>query len=142
MTIRCYTCKAEKPLEEFYRSRNAKYGRHGRCIICTKAVVLSDNAKESKNAYNRAKSRKRTTGFTQEEFKQKLEEQGGVCAICGINKPTSISWHADHCHKTKTKRGVLCQKCNMGIGLLNDNTELMEKAIMYLNQYKTNEVIS
>lgn len=139
---KCYTCKEEKPLEEFYRSKNEKYGRHGRCTTCVKTRYLSDSAKESKKAYNRARSRKSGTGFTPEEFEQKLEEQNNRCAICGTDKPTSINWHADHCHETKTKRGVLCQKCNMGIGLFNDNTELMEKAIMYLNQYKTNEVAS
>jgi hypothetical protein len=143
MTSRkCYTCKEEKSLEEFYRSKNEKYGRHGRCIVCVKTRYLSDSAKESKKVYNRARSRKSGTGFTPEEFEQKLEEQNNRCAICGTDKPTSINWHADHCHETETKRGVLCQKCNMGIGLFNDNTELMEKAIMYLNQYKTNEVVS
>jgi hypothetical protein len=143
MTSRkCYTCKEEKPLEEFYRSKNEKYGRHGRCTTCVKTRYLSDSAKESKKAYNRARSRKSGTGFTPEEFEDKLKEQDYKCAICGTDKPTSINWHADHCHETKIKRGVLCQKCNMGIGLFNDNTELMEKAIMYLNQYKTNEVAS
>ena len=142
MIKKCSTCKSEKPLEEFYRSKNEKYGRHGRCITCSKAKSLSDSVRESKNAYNRARSRKYGTGFTQEDFDSKLDEQGNKCAICGTDKPTAKNWHADHCHKTKTKRGILCQKCNMGIGLLNDDTELMEKAIMYLNQYKTNEVTS
>jgi len=141
MIRKCGTCKKEKPLEEFYKSKNEKYGRHGRCIACVKVRYLSDAAKESKKIYNRARNRKYSTGFTQEDFEKKLEEQNNRCAICGTDKPTSINWHADHCHKTKTKRGVLCQKCNMGIGLFNDNTELMEKAIMYLNQYKTNEVV-
>ena len=139
---RCSTCKIEKPLEEFHRSKNETYGRHASCIACVKLRSLSYPAKELKNAYNRARSRKYGTGFTQEEFEQKLEEQGGLCAICGAGKPSSKSLHADHCHETKTKRGVLCQKCNMAIGLFSDNTELMERAIMYLNQYKTNEVAS
>jgi hypothetical protein len=139
---KCSTCKIEKPLEEFYKSKNETYGRHARCTACVKARTLSDSAKELKNAYNRARSRKYGTGFTQKEFEEKLEEQGGVCAICGADKPTSKSLHADHCHETKMKRGVLCQKCNMAIGLFSDNTELMEKAIMYINQYKTNEVAS
>jgi hypothetical protein len=142
MIKKCSTCKEEKPLEKFYRSKNETYGRHARCTDCVKTRTLSDSAKELKNAYNRARSRKYGTGFTQEEFEQKLEEQGGLCAICGADKPSSKSLHADHCHETKMKRGVLCQKCNMGIGLFGDNTELMEKAIMYLNQYKTNEVAS
>lgn len=139
---RCSSCKIKKPLGEFYRSKNETYGRHGRCTSCVKVRYLSDSAKEVKKSYNRARSRKYGTGFTEEEFEQKLEKQGGLCAICGASKPSSKSLHADHCHETKTKRGVLCQKCNMAIGLFRDNTELMERAIMYLNQYKTNEVAS
>lgn len=142
MTRKCWTCKKEKPLEDYYRSKNEKYGRHGRCIECVKSRILSDPAKETKNLYNREKGRARRTGFTPEDFSKKLKEQDNKCAICGIDKPMSVNWHADHCHKTKTKRGILCQKCNMGIGLFNDDIETMEKAIIYLNKYKNSEVAS
>lgn len=38
----------------------------------------------------------------------------------------------DHCHKTKNVRGLLCQACNMAIGLLKDNPETAVKIAAYL----------
>lgn len=52
------------------------------------------------------------------------------CAIC---KRTN-KLHVDHCHSSGNLRGVLCQKCNMALGLLNDDVELLAKAIDYLNK--------
>ena len=134
MSRKCYTCKEEKPLEEFYRSKNEKYGRHGRCITCVKTRYLSDSAKESKKVYNRARSRRSGTGFTPEEFEQKFEEQGSRCAICGTDKPTG-KWKVfavDHNHETGQVRELLCNECNRGIGLLKDNPDLLMKAAEYL----------
>ena len=142
MTKICSGCKVEKPVEDFYKSGSSKDNLYYRCKLCMKNRFLSDDAKENKKEYNRKRSRKNRTGFTQEEFNQKLIEQDYKCAICGTDKPSSINWHADHCHNTKQKRGILCQKCNMGLGLFKDNTEALERAIMYLNQYNSinNEV--
>jgi predicted Zn-dependent protease len=38
----------------------------------------------------------------------------------------------DHCHKTGQVRGILCNICNLGIGLLNDSVEIIESALNYL----------
>lgn len=79
------------------------------------------------------------SGFTQEDYEQKLIEQNGKCAICGTNDNGKQDWCADHDHDTGTKRGLLCHKCNTGIGLLKDNTEVLQAAIDYLNKYKVSE---
>jgi DNA-directed RNA polymerase subunit RPC12/RpoP len=142
MTKRCSGCRVEKNLSEFNKNKLGKFGVHNQCRQCARLWKPSPEALKISRQKTREWNRKKVSGFTPEDFENKLKEQGYKCAICGTDKPTSINWHADHCHETKTKRGVLCQKCNMGIGLFNDNTELMEKAIMYLNQYKTNEVVS
>lgn len=42
--------------------------------------------------------------------------------------------HVDHCHQTGKIRGLLCQKCNMALGLLNDSVEILETAIRYLKK--------
>ena len=38
----------------------------------------------------------------------------------------------DHCHKTNTPRGYLCNECNTGLGKLGDDLEGVEKAREYL----------
>ena len=82
--------------------------------------------------WNRLKS----TGFTPELFEQKLNEQENKCAICKTSDPGATNWHADHCHYTGQQRGILCKKCNTGIGMLNDDIELVESALIYLKHYK------
>lgn len=64
-----------------------------------------------------------------------LVRQGGVCAICG--GPPDGRWkrfHVDHCHKTGRVRGLLCRKCNNGLGNFGDSVETMRKAIAYLRR--------
>ena len=52
------------------------------------------------------------------------------------HKRTLGSPCVDHCHSTKVVRGVIHHRCNMMIGLAKDNTELLKKAIKYLNKFK------
>ena len=114
-----------------------KDGINTKCRACDKVRYLSEKATEKKKQYNRARGRKDRTGFSVEEFNKKLEEQNYKCAICQTDTPSSINWHADHNHNTKQKRGILCQKCNMGLGLFKDNVEALERAVMYLNHYNS-----
>ena len=70
-----------------------------------------------------------------EQYEALILAQGNKCAICGVhqdelNKLLSI----DHCHKTKKVRGLLCCKCNFGIGYFKEDVGIMEKAIKYVIQ--------
>lgn len=69
-----------------------------------------------------------------------LEEQHGVCAICGKpeTKPNAKYLAVDHDHKTGEVRGLLCNNCNRALGLLQDNTEVLQNAINYLKKHERN----
>jgi hypothetical protein len=138
MTKICPGCKTEKSLEDFHIDKTQKSGRVSKCKPCVRERTLSANAKENKKIYNRQRSRKSYSGFTQEEYEAKLKEQNYRCAICNSETHNGINWCADHCHSTGTKRGVLCYKCNVGLGYFKDNVESLENAIMYLNKYREN----
>ena len=59
----------------------------------------------------------------------------GLCAIC--SKPRGKRNHAlDHDHATGKLRGILCQRCNVGLGYFDDSVDLLRQAIDYLNKYK------
>ena len=77
---------------------------------------------------------KRNYGLSHEDWLKIWETQNGECAICGefFDKPSDAQ--VDHNHKTNEIRGLLCRKCNLGIGYFNDNLELMMRAIKYLNK--------
>jgi hypothetical protein len=75
-------------------------------------------------------------GITTEDYNELLQRQHGRCAICLEDDPKSPDrvkhWYIDHCHTTGKVRGLLCNSCNRGIGLLSDSIENLERAIFYL----------
>lgn len=58
--------------------------------------------------------------------------QGSVCGICRCSHPGKRTWHADHDHETQLLRGLLCSRCNTGLGLLRDSRPMLEAAKRYL----------
>lgn len=79
-------------------------------------------------------------GLTAEGFAALLERQGNRCAICQASfeeAPTAVDHDQSCCAGRKScgkcVRGVLCKKCNAGLGLLGDSPENLERAIAYLN---------
>lgn len=74
-------------------------------------------------------------GVTSEKYQEMLDSQNGVCAICKT-KPNFDKWKKrfviDHCHVTGRVRGLLCDPCNRGIGMLKDDPSILENAIKYL----------
>lgn len=89
-------------------------------------ATYNERTKEEKYIY----SLKRFYGLSAEEYYALLEKQKGLCALCGV-KPTG-KLVVDHCHKTGRIRGILCRKCNLGLGLLGDTAEFLAKAVAYL----------
>lgn len=78
-------------------------------------------------------------GITLEDYNRILEKQGGGCAICGatrtgVKEPGKAehSLYVDHNHETGEVRGILCSRCNFGLGQFQDNPELLMKAVDYL----------
>jgi len=70
-------------------------------------------------------------GITVEIYEQLLEDQNGECAICH-NPPRAKRLSVDHDHATGQIRGLLCDFCNVGIARLQDNIEILQAAISYL----------
>lgn len=55
---------------------------------------------------------KRTYGINIKIYNSMLSDQDGKCKICKEVKKLFV----DHCHKTNKIRGLLCIKCNTGLG--------------------------
>jgi hypothetical protein len=72
-------------------------------------------------------------GLTEERYNEILVSQGGRCAICRIEKcKTGRRFAVDHDHGTGKVRGILCSACNIGIGHMQDDPELLRRAADYL----------
>jgi Recombination endonuclease VII len=78
----------------------------------------------------RRKRQLRDYGITLEDYDALLAKQNGVCAIC--KKKSDRTLCVDHCHSTGVVRGLLCLKCNTGLGCYDDNPSFMLIAIEYL----------
>jgi hypothetical protein len=77
-------------------------------------------------------------GLTIKEHSDLIEIQNNKCAICG-DFQLGKSLHIDHCHITGNVRGLLCTKCNVGLGLFRDNIDYLLTAIMYLDKSKLSD---
>lgn len=116
----CPECWMVRPVEDFAKNDRTFDGYWTKCRFCYGKT-------------NNPRSRELRTGWTDDEYKQALIEQEGLCAICKKAQVTAL--HADHDHKSKQKRALLCNNCNTGIGKFFDDVELLQSAISYLNQY-------
>lgn len=86
---------------------------------------------------------RRNYGITLEEYLEKFKNQNGACAICH-KEETTVNGHSkaikrlsvDHCHNSEKVRELLCNRCNTSLGLAEDNIELLQEMINYLNKHK------
>ncbi len=70
--------------------------------------------------------------------------QNGPCEICGATRADeSNRGHSrmsiDHDHETNKYRGILCHRCNLGIGHFRENCEILRKAVEYLERVRAGE---
>lgn len=72
-------------------------------------------------------------GIDEERFNEMLDEQHGLCGICATPFGDTVP-HIDHCHATGEVRGLLCGRCNTGIGQLLDSPEVLYQAIDYITK--------
>jgi hypothetical protein len=132
----CTVCKVVKPFEDFVKRSNRHTGRQPYCKECH-----NKNTKENRNAFvMKDYDLKKAYGITMDQYNQMSTEQEGKCKICNvhiseINHKKKKHLCVDHCHKTKKVRGLLCDKCNRGLGLFSENTDRMKRAIEYLTDH-------
>lgn len=73
-------------------------------------------------------------GIEPEDYDAMLEAQKGRCAICGGDNG-GRRLHVDHDEGSGLVRELLCQRCNMAIGLLGHNPERVTAASQYLTTW-------
>lgn len=108
----------------------------------------TEKTRQTDKEISKSNSLKKKYGITLEDYRILFRLQNGKCQICEKQDLTDIDgdkkWGnlcVDHCHKTGNARGLLCNSCNIGLGLFKDNTELLLKAINYLNNNKDPEIM-
>lgn len=113
----CTKCGITKPIIDFPPN---KMIRDGRSHFCRKCTSKQFNAARLKRKY----------GITVQDYNHMLELQGGVCAICGGTNFKTFA--VDHNHVTGRVRGLLCDNCNRGLGILGDSIKSIQIVLQYL----------
>ena len=129
---KCIKCGIEKPLSEFsIRSDNKK--PLGKCKLCVKEYSKNHHLKN----LNKRKNQKlqKSYGISLSEKLNMLKKQNNKCEICKMKFNEISDAHVDHCHITKKVRGLLCTKCNPGIGFFEDSLDKLKSALKYLQKY-------
>lgn len=72
--------------------------------------------------YSRKSSLKRLYGITQGDYELLFASQNGKCALCKRSE-TELKTRlcVDHDHKTGRVRGLLCRRCNLVLGVYENN---------------------
>ena len=105
-----------------------------------------DMTPEERKVYDRSGHLRRKYGIDLSEYDIMREEQGYCCLLCGRHEddlpargnpakgrpPDPLV--VDHCHETGDVRGLLCSRCNDGLGKLCDDPEMLRKGIAYLEE--------
>jgi hypothetical protein len=101
--------------------------------LAKKRVWRTENRPKARKSSER--SRFRSVYRSELERKEQwLRAQGGRCAICHTDTPGKKGWHfdADHTNDPPFLRGVLCGRCNMGLGLFLHSIPAIKSASTYL----------
>lgn len=122
-----------------YGHGTQRYRAGGACVTCSK-----DKSKQrwregtkKKGRYDpvdrRARNLRAHYGLSEADYNTMAESQKHACAVCG-GTPTGKygRFNVDHDHKTGKIRGLLCAKCNVGLGSFDDSSDKLRLATAYL----------
>ena len=140
MTTRtCNKCGIEQDLETCFYKTGRKNdtnpnNRHYTCKECTKARLKESKSQSPKR--KRELHLLRKFNMTLNDYDQMVERQGDKCALCPATKPggrhTDASWCIDHDHVSGKIRELLCNDCNMVLGIVQDSPEHLLRMVKYI----------
>ncbi|KKN19342.1 hypothetical protein LCGC14_0946770 [marine sediment metagenome] len=155
----CSTCEQELSLGEFQKDLSRKDGLNKQCRKCSairaakyrqstsgsqvqrkyyrknrdKILTYTKAYQKARPLATRNRALLRRYSLTIEQHQQIYSSQNCCCALCGNPTPYD-KIHTDHEHETGKVRGLLCCRCNMGLGFWEDSIEGLQRAIEYLRK--------
>lgn len=126
----CSRCNTEKCALDFSQNKTSPDGLSSQCKACDRERHSANNSelKWEKHLWYKFWMRP----F---EYYLKLKEQDGVCAVCHKLCQTGKRLGVDHNHDTHVNRGLLCQNCNVMLGVAQEDILILESAINYLKKW-------
>lgn len=140
MIKQCIKCKEVKSIDQYPKHKSTKDGYRSECKKCR--AIYSKEWREQNPEQRKSSHLKELYNITLDEYKAMWINQKGCCKLCGNYQFKFTQFFAvDHNHKCcqgktscgKCIRGLLCNDCNTGLGKFKDNTDVLKKAINYIN---------
>src|ERR1700722_11345571 len=144
----CAKCKQSKSLDQFHKSPCNSGGVHTYCKDCTKTRDARRTPAQTKR-----NNLRNMYGMTEDDYTYLMDAQDGLCYLCEkafLLMPRTVPdidhYHGHHHIRKAQKgcleciRGLLCNRCNMVLGLMEDcqhlqndlvKTYLQRRPLMY-----------
>jgi hypothetical protein len=125
-------CKDKEKRKEYMKKYSEEYRRTHE-IEYKKS---QENYRKNYPAKIRNSNLKCHFGITLEQYNELFIIQKGCCSICGRHQSEfKRILGVDHDHETGRVRGLLCHSCNVVLGLIHDNPDILRSALDYLERY-------
>jgi hypothetical protein len=130
-----YSPEKSREYSQRWRSKNPEYA--SQYYHANRERVLESSTQWWRD--NMLRSRARRYGLTLDALRNLLDSQEGCCPICHrlLVLKGKGGAQIDHDPVTMAVRGILCRKCNVGLGMFDEDIGALELAIKYLSQIKT-----
>jgi len=100
--------------------------------LCRPCAAIVQRASYDRHRFKRIRRQIiAAAGITEAQLIELEQEAQDVCMLCG-QSPENSRLCVDHCHADGRVRGLLCNRCNTGLGYFLDDPELFDKAAAYL----------
>ena len=110
-----------------------EYGRKNREKLNGNARAWRERNLSKSRLIARTSKLKIKYGITLEEYTSLYELQKGCCAVCLMHQSKrNRTLHVDHDHVAGKIRGLLCDNCNLALGLLKDSEDTLLRLVGYL----------
>jgi hypothetical protein len=136
------TCGSEECLKRQYTDSSVckskgvvKNGENYLCVVCgcNFQSTTSNHRTYCKECVPDNSWRGRASRYLigKKQWDALVEKQNGTCALCSRNPEV-----VDHCHASRKVRGLLCNKCNLVIRLLDTDLDFLQRAMEYVEKVK------
>ena len=124
--FRCSKCREWKEPSAFSKNKNQLSGLNYACKPCMRVQTRKYNLPAK-------------YGISAAQFAEKLLAQGGKCACCkntfNMEGRASERPCVDHNHNTNEVRDLLCGRCNLAAGNVNDSSVRATQLVEYLQKW-------
>ena len=146
-TCICKQCKEEKLKSAFHKDLSTVAGIRAICKTCVQENRQQDKEIEKRKQWRDSQdstllragkmvSVLRRLGYKvpKSDYLEIINEAGNTCPIC--DNPFKKVPSMDHCHDTNKIRGLICNDCNIGLGMFKDNIQSLANAVSYLEKFR------